>query len=75
MTDLPIRPEALEAATDAYDVASREAPLPHGIEAALAEFCRAEGLMVETRGERPEGRHFPPKQRQRLVGKWREVER
>jgi hypothetical protein len=68
MTELPIRPEALNAAlTAALDFAPENDEGPGAMRAAIVAFCEAEGLRVETKdpvcGDKSE----------RLVGPWREV--
>jgi hypothetical protein len=68
MPDLPIRPEAIEAATTAYvnESGGKEARMS----AALAEFCRVEGLTVARQPSETPG--LPDEQRP--VGKWHAVE-
>jgi hypothetical protein len=81
MTDLSIRPEAIEAAGDAYYYRSSDIP---PIERAIVAFCEAEGLTVEYQrvlarapmtGEAMAiGACAADKaEQQRLVGLWREV--
>jgi len=77
MTDLPIRPEAIEAAAKAMDSGIRFEdhirPIKEAIlastEAAIAAFCEAEGLTVE----RILVNHNPTEHRERLVGDWHNV--
>lgn len=68
MPELPIRPEALDAAAKAF---TRDYGTHHDhTRAAIAAFCKAEGLTVEVF---PRGAHSLVDE-QRLVGPWRDVE-
>lgn len=71
MTDLPIRAEAVKAALIAQ--ARSGGPQEKRMRAAIAEFCRVEGLTVERMDfDDPQALPSPTGHswRQRLVGKW-----
>jgi hypothetical protein len=74
-SDLDPNPKReLEERWDAYeDDSPTRVEYRANARAAISEFCRVEGLKVETGGERPAGVMFPPKLYQRLVGEWHDV--
>ena len=73
MIDLPIRPEARQAAIDAVErlyepggASSTEAD----VDAAIAAFCEAERLTAERRFATYDVWYGPSDPQQRLVGEW-----
>jgi hypothetical protein len=79
MTDLLIRPEALEIAVTAFKRGGSESEasfrerMEEKVGESIAAFCEAEGLTVERMDRNPNNPAEDWIPEQRLVGPWREV--